>query len=87
MEAERLLAEGLRIAGLKESDLPELPGGDLRKITIASRIARASIVNMEWINQRLQMKSAANVRQHLWRLKGKEEDLRKLPKTLQKWMR
>ncbi len=77
------MAEGLRIAGLKESDLPELPRGDLRKIAITSRIARATIVNMEGINQRLQMKSAANVRQHLWRLKRKEEDLRKLPKTLE----
>ncbi len=62
MEAERLLAEGLRIVGLKESQLSELAGCDWRKIAIASRIARTTIMSMEWINQKLHMKSAANVR-------------------------
>jgi hypothetical protein len=42
---------------------------------------------MEWLNQKLPMKSAANVRQHLWRLKRKEGDLRRFPKTLHKWMK
>ncbi len=85
-EAERLLEEGLRLSGLNREALRELPASDSRKVAIALKLRQDTTVSMEWINDLLKMKSAANVRQHIWRVKAGKSDLKKLSKELKGWI-
>jgi putative transposase len=65
--AERLVREGLKESGLRETDLAHLPGSEPRKIRIAQKVWRQTSVSQGWIAKRLQMRSAANVSQQLRR--------------------
>jgi hypothetical protein len=74
-EAERLLAEGLKAAGLSEGDLAGLRASDQRKVALARVIWRRTTVSQGWIAERLKMRGAANVSLVLHRSKGKESEL------------
>jgi len=58
--ALRILEQGLEEAGLTQENLAQLRGSDPRKVRIAVRIKRETIVSTQWIATNLRMKSAAN---------------------------
>ena len=82
-EAERLLREGLKAAGLRAAALPGIKGSDPRKVTIARVIWQKTTVRMEWIAAHLEMKSAANASQQLRR---EQTSAKNLPPELQRWL-
>jgi hypothetical protein len=51
--------------GLDEDELADFPGSDRGKLTIAAEVHANAAVSMLWIAQRLHMRCAANVSQHL----------------------
>ena len=61
--ARRLLAEGLGLAGLTDSDLKILPGSEERKVAIARIIWEQTTVDMKWLAEHLFLRSAANASQ------------------------
>jgi hypothetical protein len=81
-EAGRLLAEGLEAAGLEVHALAGLAGSDGRKVAIARVIRENTTVNMQWLADKLSMKSAANASRQLRRQERNE----KLPKSLRQWI-
>jgi REP element-mobilizing transposase RayT len=83
-EALKLLAGGLKAAGLTEADLPKLPGSDPRKAAIAREIHRRTTVGMSWIAQHLAMRSPANTSQQILRITRHEKPL---PNPLAIWIR
>ena len=83
-EAERLLKEGLRAAGLRERDLEEMPANEKRKVEIARAIWSRTTVSQGWIAERLRMRNAANVSLALHRSKG---SLAELPVALQEFVK
>ncbi len=66
-QAGRWLEEGLKAAGLIERDLPGLKGSDPRKLAMAELLWKQTTVSQEWIDEKLSMRSAANVSQQLRR--------------------
>jgi hypothetical protein len=82
--AEELVNEGLRVAGLKEKQLAVLKGSDPRKVALARVIRQKTTVSLGWIARRLEMKSAANVSQHL-RTKGAFSVVEKFPEEFAVW--
>lgn len=89
-EAEQLLAQGMKLAGLVEEDLEGLPGSDVRKAAVAALLWKNTTVNMEWICDRLKMRSAANTRQQIWRFNNpspKKRNSRALPKKFLEWLK
>src|SRR5438067_12519377 len=46
--AEALVAEGLRIAGLQDQDLPRMRGGDPRKVALARLVRARTTASLEW---------------------------------------
>ena len=80
--AKKLLVEGLTAAGLSAADVVDLPGSDKRKVVIAAVIWQNTTVKMQWISDRLSMRSAANASQQIrrWRLAPQP-----LPKPLKSW--
>ncbi len=64
-QAEAWLREGLKAAGLKQRELEELKGSDVRKLMLANMLWRRTKVSQEWLAEKLRMKSAANVRESL----------------------
>lgn len=83
-EARRLLAAGLRAAGLTAAELRRLKGSDPRKVALARVIWENTTVKMNWIADELSMKSAANVSQQLRR--GRPATPR-LPPALACWIK
>jgi hypothetical protein len=75
-EALRLLGEGLAEAGLAVEDLQRLPGSDERKVAIAREIWEKTTMSMNWIAEKLRMKSAANVSQQLGRARRRERGVK-----------
>jgi len=65
-QAERLVNEELKKRKLKESDLPSLNKGDLRKVEIAQRLREETLVTVKWISERLHMGSVAYVNNRLY---------------------
>ncbi len=65
--AAKLLEEGLAAAGLSAGALREIPGSDVRKVAIATAIWQNTTMNMQWIAERLSMRSAANASQQIRR--------------------
>jgi hypothetical protein len=59
--AERVVAEELRRRHWQEAELEERAKGDRRKVEIAARLRRETMVTVAWIAQRLQMGSVAHV--------------------------
>jgi REP element-mobilizing transposase RayT len=82
-EALRLLAEGMKAAGLDAAQLGTLKGSDTRKVAIARVIRQRTTVRMGWIAEHLSMRSAANASQQILRA---ENHGKALPKLLQKWV-
>ncbi|HEY2714054.1 MAG TPA: transposase [Chthoniobacterales bacterium] len=65
--AQRWLEQGLAAAGLRQEELPRLRGSDPRKVNLAQLLWRRTTVTQEWLADKLQMRSAANVSQLLRR--------------------
>ncbi len=76
-EAERLVGEGMKRLSMKEGEMKELPGSDPRKVAMASVVHTLTAVAHGWTAEKLCMKSAANVSQHLRRLRRGELKLNK----------
>ena len=70
-EAGRLVSEGIKWFGLSARELLALKGSDERKVAIADTINRQTTVPQEWIAEHLQMRSAGNVSQQLFRFRRK----------------
>ena len=86
-EAARLLKEGMAAVGLRKADLENLPGSDLRKVAVASAIWERTTVGMQWINDRLVMKSAANASHQIRRMRMQRSELEnQLPKKAREWL-
>jgi hypothetical protein len=84
-QAEQWISEGLKIAGLDDSELAALVGSDVRKVALAKLAWKKTTVSQGWIAKRLAMGSPANVNQALSRMSW--EDLeKKLPPDLRKFL-
>ena len=81
-EAQRLMEEGLKAAGLGSEELPKLKGSDARKVALAQVIRQRTTVKMSWIAEHLHMCSAANVSQQLCR----NPKVEGVPKKLKQWI-
>lgn len=83
-EAGRLLAGGLKAAGIPQEDLAMTKGADPRKAVIAKLLRKRTTVSQDWLAKRLHLISAANagmvVRREIPRRK-----LSSLPKALLDW--
>ena len=89
-EAQRLCEEGLRLAGLKEQELASLPGSDPRKVALAALVWSRTTVDMNWLSQRLKMRSAGNARQQIWLSKNDpnwKSRSKTLPKKFKEWLK
>ncbi len=84
METERLLAESLVAAGLREQELAKLPANEKRKVELARVIWQRTTVSQGWIAERLKIRQAANVSLALHRKKGGEKSL---PVALQRFLK
>ena len=68
-QAEKLLKEGLVVAGLDKESLTALPANEPRKVELARLLWKRTTVSQAWIAERLGMRSAANVSLALYRTK------------------
>lgn len=84
-QAEAWLAEGLKAAGLRASELSKLSGSDARKVLLADVLWRRTVVEQRWLAEKLGMKSAANVSQQRRRL-DRETAKRKVPAALREFV-
>ena len=84
-EAERLVVEGIRAAGLGTKDLERLPGGDPRKVALGKLVRGRTVASCGWLATRLKMRSAANVSQTLRKTEWKSL-LKRLPPTLAEYV-
>jgi hypothetical protein len=75
-QAEQWIGEGLKIAGLDDSELAALVGSDVRKVALAKLAWKKTTVSQGWIAKHLAMGSPANVSQALSRMSW--EDLEKI---------
>ena len=85
-EAQRWLEEGLTAAGLRRAELERLAGSDPRKVLIAERLWRETVVSQGWLAENLRMKSAVNVSQQVRRL-DREKALAKVSDELRQWLK
>ncbi len=67
-QAERLIAEGLGMLGLKEADLEKLAKNSPEKYALAWPLRRHTAVKVSWIKQRLKMGKATSFSSWLKRL-------------------
>ena len=81
--AGRLVAEGLAAAGLTAADLSKLPGSDKRKVAIATVICQNTTMKLQWVSDRLFMRSAANTSQQIRRFRNAPPPL---AKPLKEWL-
>ena len=84
-EAERLLVEGLRAAGMDKAHLENTPGSDASKVALAGLVWKRTTISQSWLAKRLCMKSAANVSQQIKRMEQKGFEDR-LSKSLRKYL-
>jgi len=70
-QAQRMLEEGLKAAGLAKKELPSLRGSDPRKVALARLIWERTTIPQTWLATHLHMKSAANVSQQIKRAKSR----------------
>jgi putative transposase len=73
-EAERLVVEGIKAAGLVAKNLEGLPGSDPRKLALGKLVRERTVASCGWPAARLKMRSAANVSQTLRRTEWEEPD-------------
>jgi hypothetical protein len=74
-QAEKLLKEGLVLAGLDKESLTALPANEPRKVELARLLPKRTTVSQAWIAERLGMRSAANVSLALHRTKQRSKAL------------
>ena len=84
-QALEWLARGLKAGGLKTSGLAKVKGSDPRKVLLADLLWRRTVVSQEWLAEKLEMKSAANVSQQLRRLDG-EAAIKRVPEELKRFL-
>ena len=84
-QAREWLVRGLKAGGMKSSALSKVKGSDSRKVLLADLLWRRTVVSQEWLAEKLEMKSAANVSQQLRRLDVKEA-LKKVPEELKTFL-
>jgi putative transposase len=84
-EAERLVLEGIKAAGLATKELEGLPGGDPRKVALGKLVREKTVTSCGWLAARLKMRSAANVSQTLRRTEWKSL-MKRLPRTLAEYI-
>jgi putative transposase len=84
-EAERLVVEGIKAAGLRMKELARLPGGDPRKVALGKLVREKTVASCGWLAARLKMRSAANVSQTLRRTPWKSL-MKRLPRTLAEYI-
>ena len=65
-KAERIIAEGLKIAGIKESRLELMGKGDLLKVQTAMSLREQTTVSLKWIAQRLRMGTWTHISKKLY---------------------
>ncbi len=73
----------LKAGGLKSSSLSKVKGSDPRKVLLADLLWRRTVVSQEWLAEKLEMKSAANVSQQLRRLDIKAA-IKKVPEEMKR---
>jgi putative transposase len=83
-EADRLLKEGLKAAGLESGMLADLPGSDIRKVALADLLLTRTVAGQSWIAEQLAMRSAANVSQQVRRYRMNTR--LKLPSPLSRYL-
>ena len=76
---------GLKAGGLKTSGLSKVKGSDPRKVLLADLLWRRTVVSQEWLAEKLEMKSAANVSQQLRRLDVKAA-IKKVPEEMKHFL-
>jgi putative transposase len=69
VQAEKLLKEGLVLAGLDKESMATLRANDPRKVALARLVWKRTTASQAWIAERLGMRSAANVSLALHRAK------------------
>ena len=84
-QAAAWLAQGLRAAGLKATELQAVKGSDERKVLLAELLWKRTVVSQEWLAEKLRMKSAANVSQQLKRLDRKRA-LGRVPEAMRHFL-
>ena len=84
-QAEAWLARGLKAGGLRAGGLARVKGSDVRKVLLADLLWRRTVVSQQWLAERLEMKSAANVSQQLRRLDWKYA-IKKAPAELKRFL-
>jgi putative transposase len=82
-EAQRLVAEGMAVAGLSDADLKKLPDSDPRKVAAARAVWERTTVGMPWLAEHLHLRSAVNASQQIRRHRRQPPPL---ARKLQKWM-
>jgi len=85
-QAEAWLREGLKAAGLTESDLAGLKGSHPCKVALARLLWQRTTVSQSWLASRLHMKSAANVSQVIKRPPRQRGKGGLLPRSLAVWL-
>jgi putative transposase len=71
-QAESWLGKGLKAAGLRAAELIRVKGSDPRKVLLADLLWRRTVVSQQWLAEKLEMHSAANVSQQIRRLDRKQ---------------
>ena len=79
------MARSIRIQypSLAQEEIPALLGSDKRKVAIAAVIWENTTMNLQWLSDRLFLRSAANAGQQLRRFRNAPPPL---PKPLTKWI-
>ena len=86
MQAEKLLKQGLLVAGLERTSLTALPANEPRKVELARLIWKKTTVSQAWIAESLGMRSATNVSLALHRYKQMQRRQR-LPRRLREFIK
>lgn len=84
-QAQQWLARGLKAGGLSAGSLSKVKGSDPRKVLLADLLWRRTVVSQEWLAEKLEMKSAANVSQQLRRIDRKSA-INKVPEELKHFL-
>jgi len=82
-EAERVLAEGLAILGLKNRDLRQAPKGRAEKQVLAWWLRQETIVGRRWVSERLGMGEESGVSRAVRLVKaGRNRELNRMKDRL-----
>jgi putative transposase len=84
-QAEAWLGKGLKAAGLRTAELNRVKGSDPRKVLLADLLWRRTVVSQQWLAEKLEMHSAANVSQQLRRL-DRQQAVKSVPEELEHFL-